>query len=117
MGENLNDWIKQHLEKRGWSIRELAGRSDLSSAYVSNVLNSKQEPGAKFYYGVSKAFGVSLSDIMELDQKGDVREKEDITLKEAIQIASSLTPEQYEDLISYLKSLIYTSTKDDTPEE
>jgi len=58
MSDKMITWIEQEIQDRGWTIRELARRSDLSPSTVSEILNRNTQPGLKFYLGMSKAFKV-----------------------------------------------------------
>lgn len=122
MGENINTWLKRMLKDRGWSVRELGRRAGLSHGYVSNVLTGRQEPGAKFYRGIAKAFDLTIDQIERLDREGI--EPDDIdalgdpmTLKEAYQIMSRLTSEQQKEALRYLRYLRSLETSAETPHE
>lgn len=66
---DFGKWIEQEIEKRGWSMRELARRADLSSGGISDVINGFSKPGLKFYRGIAKAFKIPLEHVL---QKGGV---------------------------------------------
>jgi len=51
-------WIRQELDRRGWTQSELCRRSGLSSATVSTVLSQRSKPGNDFCKGVARAFGI-----------------------------------------------------------
>lgn len=75
-------------------MRELARRSDLAPTYVSNVLSGKQEPGAKFYIGVAKAFNLTLAQVKRLDQTGDIPSESAQIVSEISQLAQELPDEE-----------------------
>jgi transcriptional regulator with XRE-family HTH domain len=56
-------WLTQELETRGWSQRELARRSGLSSAQVSSVLNNKRTATWDFCAAVALAMGFNPIDV------------------------------------------------------
>lgn len=112
MGENLNKWIRRMLQEKGWSVRELGRRSSLSHSYISNVMKGRQEPGIKFYRGLSDALGVSIDSIERLDREGVEPGQvdnldDDLTLSEAMEIMKRLTPEGRKELLKY--ALLLTS--------
>ncbi|MGE5390476.1 MAG: helix-turn-helix domain-containing protein [Deltaproteobacteria bacterium] len=49
-------YVRQLMEEKGWSVRELARRADISYATVSRVLNNKRGAGARTLAGMRKAF-------------------------------------------------------------
>lgn len=55
MDMDFQDWINQELNQRGWSIRELARRTNLYPGTISKVLNYKNKPGQDFCLAISKA--------------------------------------------------------------
>jgi Helix-turn-helix. len=50
------DYLKSLLERRGWSERNLAIRSGLSSATISRIISGKRGLGARTISGIRKAF-------------------------------------------------------------
>jgi len=108
MGEELNSWLEGMLKETGWSVRELARRAEVSQSYTSRVLSGKQEPGAKFYRGIAKAFDLAVSEVERLDREGvepDSISDAPITLREAWQILKGLDPEKQNDLLRYARYL------------
>jgi transcriptional regulator with XRE-family HTH domain len=52
------EYLHQELDQRGWSISELARRSQLATSTISDVLNEHTQPGQKFLTNV--AFGLRV---------------------------------------------------------
>lgn len=50
------EFLKIIMEKKGWSERQLAMRSGLSSATISRILTGKRGAGARTLAGLRKAF-------------------------------------------------------------
>ena len=61
---NFSERVVKELEKRGWSRSEAARRGDISPSMFDKVINGYAEPGMKFLKGISKAFGVSLYEVV-----------------------------------------------------
>jgi len=103
VSETLNKWLHQQLRVRGWSMRELARRGDLSAGYISNVLAGKQEPGAKFYQGIAQALDMTAEGIERLDQEGTIPEsrKNDPDYLELLGIAQKLQPADLKEVLDY----------------
>lgn len=122
MGENLNEWIRRMLQQKGWSMRELGRRSGLSHPYISNVLAGKQEPGIKFYQGMSKAFDLTLSQVERLDREGvapnDLESLDDtLTLKEAWEAMNRLSSEEQKEVLRYMNYLISLEKSGSLPDD
>jgi transcriptional regulator with XRE-family HTH domain len=48
------NWLNEELGKRDWSIRELARRSGISHASISQVLNRHRYPGSDFCLAIAR---------------------------------------------------------------
>lgn len=57
-------WLTEEIESRGWSLRELGRRSDLSHSTISNILSGVQNPGLEFCLGIAKAFRIPAEMVM-----------------------------------------------------
>lgn len=49
------DWLGAQLDRRGWTYKELARRSEMSQSAVSMVMTRRQRAGVEFCLGVSDA--------------------------------------------------------------
>jgi len=52
----FSDWLSERMDRKGWNYKELARRSGMSPAAVSQVMTGRQRPGVEFCLGVSDAF-------------------------------------------------------------
>lgn len=84
-------------------MRELSRRGDLSPSYVSDILAGRQEPGVKFYVGIAKAFGLTMTEVERLAQNGEIPSKPAEIVKEISQLAQELPDEE--------KRLVYDFAK------
>ena len=103
VSETLNKWLHQQLRSRGWTMNELARRSNLSSGFVSQVLSGKKEPGAKFYQGIAEALDMTAEGIERLDQEGVIPEsrKNDPVYLELLGLAQRLSPADLKEVLDY----------------
>jgi transcriptional regulator with XRE-family HTH domain len=62
----LSDFLNGEIETRGWSKRELARRSGISSAQITDVMNERAKAGAEFCVSVARALGEEPEDILRL---------------------------------------------------
>lgn len=84
-------------------MRELARRAKIDPGTVSNVLSGKQEPGAKFYQGVARAFALPLESIERLDREGVIplASGPDHTLDDLAALAADLPQEARQELLLF----------------
>lgn len=103
MGKELNEWVTAKYQQAGWSMRELARRAGVSQATVSDVLSGKKNPGAKFYYGMAKAFNLPVAAIERLDMDGIDPEPEIeddlMSFAEWREVLGQLTPSERAELL------------------
>jgi len=63
-GQALARRIKQEREARGWSLADLAGRSGLSKAMLSNIERAAASPTAGTLVRIASAYGMTLSGLI-----------------------------------------------------
>ena len=98
----FNAWLNQELESRGWSQRELARRSGLSSAQVSSVLGNKRTATWDFCAATAGAMGLHPVDVF---QRAGLMGRQ-----ESGQIPAQLSPDEYR-LLQYFRGLETTGQK------
>jgi transcriptional regulator with XRE-family HTH domain len=62
----LSDFLNDEIKERGWSKRELARRSGVSSAQITDVMNERAKAGAEFCVSVARALGEQPEDMLRL---------------------------------------------------
>jgi transcriptional regulator with XRE-family HTH domain len=62
-------WINAELERRGWSMRQLARRAGLSQTQVSNVLNGKRGITYNFCVAISGPLGETPEKLLQMAGK------------------------------------------------
>lgn len=103
MRQDLIKWVNDQLVAKGWSMRELARRGDISATAISDVLSKKREPGAKFFQAMSRAFGVTLESVERLEQVGTIPENRsnDPDLKDLMELAQKLSADDLSEVLYY----------------
>ena len=65
--QNMNDlipWILRELQERGWSQAELARRSGISAAGVSQILSEQRLPTPDFCIAIARALRIPPEDVL-----------------------------------------------------
>jgi transcriptional regulator with XRE-family HTH domain len=61
----INERIRFLRRRRGWSLRELADRSDLSASFISQVERSRNSPSVASLEAICRALEVNPVDLFE----------------------------------------------------
>jgi transcriptional regulator with XRE-family HTH domain len=74
MTKEFGEWIAGEYIGRGWTMRELSRRSNLSISFISAIVSGDKEPGAKLFLGLSRAFGIPIDEIERIytGKKGNI---------------------------------------------
>jgi len=106
--EALGGLIRQQRQLGGHSLRELAGMTDLSSAYLSQLERGLHEPSARVLRSISQALDISTQTL--LAQAGFVdpgaASTDETDTEAAIKADQRLTDEQKETLIRVYRGLL-----------
>ena len=95
--------------ERGWSLREFGERAQTSHTSLYSVERGEGTPGIDVLGRVAAAFGLDLGSMLaliidELDAEGD-------TLSSTIIELSRLTPEQQDEVLSFIEYLKYRESR------
>lgn len=85
--------------ERGWSINYLAMEAMLTQSTINNMFNRKTEPTISTLRAICGAFGITLSEFFEEEEKSS-----DINT-ELYRRINTLSTEQKEALLTILKSI------------
>lgn len=107
--QQLTSFITSELNKRDWSMREVARRSNLSSALVSGVLGGRMPPSADFCIAIATSLGADPVHLLKLAKHLpptiEEKRKQDPIFDELITIYTSLPPHLKESAILMLRGL------------
>ena len=83
--QELVEFVNSEIEKRDWSMAELARRADLTRATVGDVLGGRTRPGLRWYIGVARALGCSVDHLLRLagELPGNVQPEGNLNADEA----------------------------------
>ena len=52
-------WLKGELDLRGWTMKDLAEKADLTASTISRLLSGERQPGPESLGAIAKAFDLS----------------------------------------------------------
>jgi len=102
--EDFKTWLEMQLEDRGWSIRELARRGDISHAQIAGYLAGDRGIGITTILGIARALNETPEKLLEMAGMLDVLPAsfEDKTLSEIYQIVKRLPAEERQEILDYV---------------
>ena len=112
--EKFTVWILNELSKRNWKPADLAHKAGVSTGALSNVLNGNRKAGPEFCRAIAKALGEPEEKIFRLaGLLSPLKTPEDeITLQEIWDMVKSMSVEQREEVLNYVKYLYQKKNKD-----
>ena len=66
MMSKLSDWLSTQTKTRGWSIRELARRADISHTTVAEVLSGQRAPTFEFCAAIAAPLELDPVEVFRL---------------------------------------------------
>jgi transcriptional regulator with XRE-family HTH domain len=61
----LGKWLNEEIERRGWTQRELARRTqNVTQTTISRIISGQTSPEVDTLEGIARAFGLSLEEVM-----------------------------------------------------
>lgn len=109
--EALGAFIRSQRQLANLSLREMAGLTDLSNAYLSQIERGLHQPSVRVLKAVASALDVSAETL--LAQAGlleDEADRESLTTEAAILADPGLTDAQKEALLSVYRSFVAPSS-------
>lgn len=94
--------IKGLMGEKGWSVYELARRSDLPQSTLSNIFNRRNLPTISTLEQICNTLGITLADFFAAEpERLDTRNME----RELLELWHLRSPEQQKCLLDLLRSL------------
>jgi transcriptional regulator with XRE-family HTH domain len=108
MQERFIEWLKKEMVRRGWSIRELARHSDMTHAYIANVLRGEKPLTVNFCFSMANALNEPVWKLLLLagfveDVPPEVKEDQELRL--VMTMFNKLSVSSRKEAISYLNWL------------
>lgn len=105
MQDRFLEWLKKELIRRGWSQRELARHSDITHAYISDVMRGDKPLTVNFCFSVANALNEPVWKLLMMagfveDVPPEVKEDQELRL--LMKIFNSLPASSRKEVISYV---------------
>lgn len=106
METNFTSWLSNKLKNNGWSMREFARRAKISHSSVSKVISGEVVPSWDFCAAISVPLNEPIWDVAQI--AGLLPKKPgDMSYKELEDLITKLSVEQREEVIEYVKYLMW----------
>jgi transcriptional regulator with XRE-family HTH domain len=114
----MGTWLREEIDRRGWSAREFGRRIGVSKSHTSRLVRGDIPPSDKLCPNIAKALGINPQEVMRRAGKlpplpDDYDKRQEQELCETLQCLS------YADrvcLIRFAKFLLVTDQSDDGDE-
>ena len=100
------EWVNQEIAERGWSLRELARRAEISAGTLSEILNEKRGIGPEYCIGLARAFRVPPEEVF---RRADLLPPRDPVVEDeerALYLYRRLVPERRRDMVAIMETLL-----------
>ena len=101
----LGDLIREQRKLARLSLRDLAGMTRVSNAYLSQVERGIHEPSLRVLRAVAQALEVPL-ETMVPSTEGALEDGQSARLEEAIRVDALLTAEEKQALLTIYRSMV-----------
>lgn len=102
---DFRDWLSRELDRRSWSHNELARRTGISQAQVSSVLKGQRTVTCTFCIQIATALDETPEHVLRLAGILPKLFGDDSTLQELTDAARTLTPEQRQEVLRFIRFL------------
>ena len=106
MTSKLDQWLIQEIKDRGWSIRELARRAELSHGTINSVLAGRSKPGIDFCLGIAKALRINPIRVFQIAEILPPAPEETPTSRELLYMFMQLDDENQKRIMSITRTFL-----------
>jgi transcriptional regulator with XRE-family HTH domain len=114
--EHFGTWLAEQLQKRDWSMSELARRCGVSHATISRLISGNQNPSPELCREIARALVVPPENVFRkaglLPPEPDPNNSQ---LNEALHLFQQLPKEEREFILIQMRALV--GAKDDSGEQ
>ncbi|HEY85822.1 MAG TPA: helix-turn-helix transcriptional regulator [Chloroflexi bacterium] len=101
--KTFREWLEGELKKQDWKPADLAHRSGVSRASVSNVLNDMRNPGPDFCNAIARALRIPPEKVFRAAGLLPALSgsEDDIKIGELLDIVKQLNQAERQDVLDY----------------
>ena len=110
-------WLNDQLEQRGMKPADLARKSDLDSAVVSNLMNGKRNPGIRTCKAIARALEISEDEVLQAAGLLQTDSTDDPAVKAVVTLLRDMRPDDVLDILEYVRLQKRLSSKKDIPQQ
>jgi transcriptional regulator with XRE-family HTH domain len=100
------EWLQEHLTRLGWTMAELARRSDTQQSVINRIMDRKVNLGSDVARRIADAINTPQLELFAVAQLIDQPlAPRNLAEAELLQLANSLTDDDRDTLIWFAKSL------------
>jgi transcriptional regulator with XRE-family HTH domain len=103
--KHFGEWIKHEIEKRGWTMSELARRCEVSHPAISRVVNGERGAGPDLCRAIARAFEMPEEHVFRM--AGLLSQlpspDDDLTFAQVYDMMNRLAPEERREIMEYVE--------------
>ena len=116
MKTDFPKWLNEQLEQRDMKPADLSRKSGLDSAVVSNLMNSKRNPGIRTCKAIARGLEISEDEVLRAAGLLQSNSDDDPAVKAVVTILREMRQEDVENILEYVRLQRRLSRKD-TPQQ
>lgn len=109
---DFNIWLQQEMNKREWSISDLARQAGVSRGSIANILRGDRKAGVEICEAIAYAFKVSPEIIYRRAGLLPPLPNQDESREELVHLYNSMTATNKEDVIDYARMKLQKQDKE-----
>mgnify|MGYP006307225799 CR=1 FL=1 len=103
--EHFGEWLEKEIDKRGWTMSELARRCDVSHPAISRVVSGERGAGPELCRAIAHAFDMPEEKIFRI--AGLLSQlpapEEDFPFAEVLALMQNLPPAERREILEYIR--------------
>jgi transcriptional regulator with XRE-family HTH domain len=103
--EHFGDWLEKEIEKRGWTMSEMARRCDVSQPAISRVVSGERGAGPELCRAIAHAFEMPEEKVFRI--AGLLSQlpapEEDLPFAEVLTLMKTLPPDERLEILEYVR--------------
>lgn len=105
MDDTLVTWLREQLENKPWSIRELGRQLNISHSHAARIVNGEARPSAKLCERIAELFDMDVETIGEWAGVMPALPPETASVRQAMRLFSQLSESDREVVLTQMRAL------------